>query len=122
MTVKFRQSIEKRIIQRLIKDVLASGKRISVSLERGFDIDEMLLGSTNPKAILAEVLAGDECLLFIQPPDGPTTEDGQVVSDGWVYLVFGNDGFDVISDYTTNLSELLVGTNAFAERLENNLG
>ncbi len=33
--------------------------------------------------------------------------DGQP-SLGWVYLVYGNDGYDVVNDYTTNLDELFM--------------
>jgi len=35
-----------------------------------------------------------------------------------VYFVLGNSGWDVISDYTTNLEALLAGANALAESLE----
>jgi hypothetical protein len=37
--------------------------------------------------------------------------------DGWVFFVYGNNGPDVINDYTTNLEPALVKTNALADRL-----
>jgi len=37
---------------------------------------------------------------------------------GWVYFVYGNDGWDVVSDYTTNLEAVLKGSGELAERLE----
>lgn len=119
--IKLRQSIEKRILTQFVKDALASNKRLAVSLERGYDLDEMLLGSTNKKAILAAALAGDDCHIFVQATEGPTSKDGQVVSEGWVYFVWGNDGFDCISDYTTNLEKLLMGANQLASKIEETL-
>ena len=33
-------------------------------------------------------------------------------------LIYGNDGWDVVNDYTTNLEPLLAGATAEADRLE----
>lgn len=35
---------------------------------------------------------------------------------GWVYFVFGNDGYDCISDYSTKLEEFLKPVMAVADR------
>jgi hypothetical protein len=37
---------------------------------------------------------------------------------GWVRLVFGNSGHDLVSDFTTNLDDFLAPANALAESLE----
>jgi hypothetical protein len=108
--------LEKRVVRRLVKDALAAGHRLAVSLERGYDVKEMLLGSRDVDKIMEEAFAGDEAHIFVQPAEGPTVEDGRVVSEGWVYIVLGNEGWDVISDYTTNLESLLAGANAIAEK------
>ena len=39
------------------------------------------------------------------------------VYKGWIHLVFGNDGCDLISDYTTNLESFLEPVNKVAELL-----
>ncbi len=120
MSIKMRQMVEREIVTVLVDSILSNGKRIAVSLERGFDTDDMLLGSTDNVAILEAAMAGDDCHLFVQPATGPTLECGRtrVVSEGWVYLVFGNDGWDVISDYTTNLEYLMGPVNAVIEKYE----
>lgn len=118
MSVKMRQEVEHKIVGRFVDDALKAGHRLAVSLERGYDLDEMLLGSTDRKKILSEAFAGDDCHIFVQAADGPTIEDGQVVSIGWVYLVFGNDGWDVVSDYTTNLESLLTGANKISKKYQ----
>ena len=117
MSVAMRQRVEKTIVTAFVRDALAAGKRLAVSLERGYDLEEMLLGSTDRKKILEEAFAGDECHIFVQPAEGPTVDkNGQVVSEGWVYCVFGNDGWDVISDYTTNLEPLLKNAQKLSDR------
>lgn len=117
MKIERRQEIERRIVRRFVKDALKAGNRLGVSLDRGYDAEDgMLLGSTDVKKIMDEAFAGDEAHIFVQPKDGPTVEDGAVVSCGWVYIVLGNDGWDVISDYTTNLEDLLKGANALSEK------
>lgn len=52
-----------------------------------------------------------------------TDEDRLIASKGgiavgWVYFVYGNDGWDVINDYTTNLEDALTPVNAFCKELE----
>lgn len=117
MSVKMRQLVEREIVGQFVKDALAAGYRLAVSLDRGYDIDEMLIGSTDEAKIMEEAFAGDECHIFVQPGSGKTiTDDGRIVSEGWVFCVMGNDGWDVISDYTTNLEELLTGANKISDK------
>lgn len=113
-----KRAIEQAIVARFVDDALAADKRLAVSLERGYDVEDMLLGSRDKAAILLEAFSGDEAHIFVQPAEGPTVEDGQVVSEGWVYIVLGNDGYDVISDYSVNIEPLLAGANKLAESLE----
>ncbi len=118
MNIETRQKVERQIINRFVTDALAAKYRLAVSLERGYDVEDMLLGSRDKKKIVDEAMAGDEAHIFVQPADGALTENGSVVSVGWVYVVLGNDGWDVVSDYTTNLEELLTGANELASKLE----
>ena len=43
-------------------------------------------------------------------------KDGKYV--GWVMLVMGNSGHDLISDYTTNLEDFLKPANELSDKLE----
>lgn len=106
MSVAMRREVEEKIVGAVVDAALKAGYRLAVSLERGYDTDEMLLGSTDRAKIMEEAFAGDDCHIFIQPAEGELLDEGTVVSLGWVYCVFGNDGWDVISDYTTNLDKL----------------
>ena len=45
MSVKMRQEVERKIVGQFVRDALAAGHRLAVSLQKGYDIGEMLLGS-----------------------------------------------------------------------------
>jgi len=106
MSVAMRIEVERKIVRAFVTSALDAGYRLSVSLERGFDVDEMLLGSTNRSEIINEAFAGDECHIFVHAPTGDLVEDGEINSIGWVQFVYGNEGWDVLSNYTTNLDKL----------------
>ncbi len=116
--VRNRIRIERLVVSRFVKDALRAGHRLAVSYERGYDLDEMLIGSTNYRKIMEAAFAGDECHIFVQYKTGPTVTKGVVMSKGWVYFVFGNGGWDVISDYTVNLEKLLEGAEEVARKYE----
>lgn len=109
MSVKMRQEVEKKIVGAFVDAALKAGYRLSVSLERGYDIEDMLIGSTDQDKIMEEAFAGDDCHIFVSEATGELIDDGngdRVISIGWVYCVYGNDGWDVISDYSCHLDDL----------------
>jgi hypothetical protein len=116
-----RQRTERRIVRQFVVEALSAGHSLSVSLENGYDTEDMLLSSKKIKDIMDEAFGGDECHIFVHEGiDDPKDAiiGGQLNSIGWVHLVFGNDGWDVIANYTTNLEELLAPANKLAESLE----
>jgi hypothetical protein len=82
--------IERRICSALIKQVLADGHALSV-----FDGEEWTVDNSRVAAVIRDALF-------------TTDSDELVVSDlsgkriGWFSLIYGNDGYDVISDHTAN--------------------
>ena len=98
MSVRMRQRVEKMIARRVILDGLKAGFAFNVN--NGGDENELPANSTNVKEILAAMFAtDDEYLLFYKP--------GENRRIGWVRFVYGNGGWDVISDYTTNLTKFI---------------
>ena len=120
MQVKIRQVIERAIATQFVRDALAAGYRLSVSLERGYDTDEMLLGSTDEAEILEAMFAGDDCHVFIQAAEGPLLIDNNIADLGWVYFVMGNNGTDVICNSLSNVltESLLSGAEALANKID----
>jgi hypothetical protein len=96
MSVKMRQRVERNIARRLILDGLAAGYTIKVH-----NGEELLMPFNQvAKQILSLMFSVDEeHLLFYK-------DDKKI---GWVLFVYGNDGWDVISDYSTNLEDIMAG-------------
>ena len=63
--------------------------------------------SNKAKVVLDAMFAADEDYLLVH-------KDGRQI--GWVYFVYGNDGWDVVSDYTVNLEDLMKGANELADK------
>jgi hypothetical protein len=113
MNVKQRQSIEKQIARKIIKDALAAGYRVSVHDGE----DYAVVRSKKGAEIFAALCTTDDDRLFFS-----TEHEGRRA--GWVWLVYGNDGYDVICDYTATpeIERLLAGGLALAEKLEEKYG
>lgn len=95
---------EREIVKTLIDYALLAGFEIGVEVENDPENDAIYTRN----AYTAFEMLGSEA--------GWHTDDAHIYlrsapSDakpfGWVYLVFGNDGWDVISDYTTNLQHII---------------
>lgn len=103
MNVKTRISVENQIAKKVVKDLLAEGLNLHVISE-----GDRLLTSKDEKEILSLVLDLEEVSL-------------QTV-DGYVLLVFGNDGYDLIVDYSLSLEETLAEALKVSRRLEEKFG
>lgn len=98
--VQKRQKIERRIATAFIKSALAKG--YSFKIDNGGDESETIK-TTALQETLNAMFATDQEHLYI-------CKDGKAI--GWAFFVYGNDGWDVISDYTCNLDDLGVMTEA----------
>ena len=103
-SVTRRQKIESRIASRAISALLAAGYWLAVC--QG-DEDEQP-ASRYKRDIMKLLGECDEDRIIVY-------RDKTRV--GWVHLVYGNAGWDVISDYTTNLEPQLQAVNTYAETL-----
>src|SRR5882757_617287 len=104
ITDKRRLSMERRVALTLVRDILAAGHTISV-------YDSPALRSRDKRKIMEAMAASDEDTLFIRDAAGNNL--------GVVTLVYGNDGWDVISDHTDTpaMNALLANANAYADAL-----
>jgi hypothetical protein len=106
--VKHRQAIEKKIVSIIVTDALAQG--YTVAIDNGGDepTDKM----SDFKTIMAETMHTDEEALRFFDRNG--------VYIGSVFLVYGNDGFDAIADYSARdeIVKILGRAEAFAMTAE----
>ncbi|QFZ84577.1 hypothetical protein GFK26_18285 [Variovorax paradoxus] len=91
-----RITIEREIFRRTCAALLAAGYELRV-YEGG---DWACERTTDPVLLENSMMSTDEDWLKVYKP-------GQHISIGWVYFVYGNTGWDVINDQTTNLEEAL---------------
>jgi len=89
------QEMEQTIARAFVKSALALGYVININ--NGGDDDEIEL-SSNEEQILEAMFATDDEYLHL-------TKEGSDKRTRWCRFVYGNDGYDVICDYTTNLEE-----------------
>lgn len=101
--VRKRQLMEVRIASRIVEDACKAGYTISV--DNGGDDDEY--SGTDPIRIVHEMFATDQENLHLYG-----------LPRGVVVLVYGNSGYDVLSDYSVVLEPLLKGAIELAEKLE----
>lgn len=111
-----RIAVERRIVRKVVDDLLAKG--YALATDQG---DHRFYGECNPSrdraVILHELMQVDEEHLGVFDAKDATGVERVCQPFGWIYFVYGNDGYDVISDYTTNLEDQLKDVNAMAERL-----
>lgn len=82
--------IERRICFALVKQVLADGHALSV-----FDSEEWTVKSSRDEKLI-------RAALFTTESDELVVRDVDNNRLGWFQLTYGNDGYDVIGDYTAN--------------------
>ncbi len=107
MSIKMRQLVEKKIVRRMVSDLLKAG--FALNVDNGGDDMELPKPSTDKKLVLATLFATDDERLFVYKP----VECGGYV--GWVWFVYGNDGNDVINDYSVNMESHMAGVKKLAD-------
>lgn len=106
LAVRERQLVERRIVKAALDIFLEAGFRISVH-----DGEEVTLSKSRVrKDIVKAMFTTDEDSLFLYKPDGGARY-------GWIHFIYGNDGHDVICDYSCNLEELVEPVIALADKI-----
>jgi hypothetical protein len=93
-SVRRRFELEWDIALALVKSAIGH----SYTIEVDYGDDETVKGLTTVVDVMNVLFEADDEHLFLTGGD---------CGDGWIYLVYGNDGYDVISDYTVNLDPLM---------------
>lgn len=104
MSIKMRQMVEKKIYTKVIDVLLDAGFYLSIDNGDNSGNDYEVKNSKDRDVLLHGMYQTDEERLYVskRPKAGATPE---II--GWVYFVYGNDGWDVISDYTVNLEKYI---------------
>ena len=104
MNPSIRMGIEQKIIRRAVTDILGKGYKISLydggdfTVKRSADLNLILNATQTTDRDMLKVYEGDELI-------------------GTIILIYGNDGHDVIADYSLSLEEVLKGASLLADEL-----
>lgn len=106
--IAHRQKLERTIVETIVREAIRKGYSIS-----GFDgEDDIFQRLTNVDEIMKNMMHVDEETLTFHRPDGTYA--------GFVFLVYGNDGWDAISDHTASeeMEDILWAAIRYAETAE----
>jgi len=111
-----RSKIDPSIRPRITVERAVFRKTITLLIDAGYELrvheggDWACERTTNHKVLMEAIMSTDEDRLYVYRPD-------DVVPFGWVFFVYGNSGWDVLNDHTTNLSEVLEPVDAYVDEL-----
>src|SRR5690349_10259819 len=95
-----RLGVEGEIVSKAVDVLLAAGYALATDQADG-PLVPRKDQRRDAAAIKTELMETDDERLYVFAADDP------VRPIGWLYFVYGNEGWDVLSDYTTNLEEVL---------------
>lgn len=105
-SIKHRQAIELAIVAAFVNQVIRAGYSISV-----YDGEETTVTKCrNVDLVIKAMMTSNNDFLTVYAPNHE--------KQGWAEFIYGNDGFDVISDYGTGIEFLMTDANRIAERAE----
>lgn len=111
-SVACRMKIEELIVKQAVRDLLAAGYLLGIN-----DGEEITIHhSRDFEAIAAKLFTTDEDYIYIYILGD---DDRDPRPQYWVRCIYGNSGYDVLSDYSTHLEPALKGANELADRIEN---
>jgi hypothetical protein len=107
---KLRHECERKIASQCINDLHDAGYGITVN---GGEEDTVVNSLDHNEVLNAMFTTDEDWLYAVDPKTG--------IQQGWVRFIYGNDGPDVINDYTINLDTVLARTMELADREEERL-
>jgi hypothetical protein len=107
--LRARIALERKIAKTIVEDALRAGYALNV--QNGGETEELPNPSADPKLVLKTMFQTDDEYLMVY-----NSITGKHV--GWVRFIYGNDGWDVVNDYTVNLEPLMSRANAISDKAE----
>lgn len=109
--IKARIVVERAVVRHAANALLAAGYRLR--LHDGEDWATAM--TSHISDVMREIGACDEESLYVWHPSTEPGKEGRPA--GRLFLVYGNDGWDVIADHSVALEEVLKSTSDYAETL-----
>lgn len=106
-----RITIERRVVRRAVRALIAAGYHVAV--DNGEELSCRYTQRVTD--VMAAIQQTDVEWLRVGKPSAITA--GKFARVGTVALVYGNDGWDVLADYSLNLEDVLAPVNEYADTL-----
>lgn len=107
MSIRSRIDAERKICRRTIRELHAAGYEMRVHSGDEFETKR----AETESGLMRALFNLDDAWLLVH-------HKGQRKAFGWVRFVFGNDGWDVVSDYTTNLEAVMDTITQYSRQFE----
>jgi hypothetical protein len=104
------ESMERQIVKALVNEAFKRGFT-TITIDNGGDAGEDIT-CTNTKEVMASIRQTDEEHMFFVHPNFFSHPPLSV------YLVYGNDGYDVIADHSVSLNEMIDTIQPLIDTLE----
>lgn len=108
---RHRINLEEKVVTAIVDAALKAGYLVTVD-DGGDDGEYAIEDSADRKAILDALMNTDEDVIILAPKPGVALRSGSIS------LVYGNSGWDVISDYHTRLEAFIAPIQRIAEGLD----
>lgn len=104
------ESMERQIIKALVTEAFKRGFTKIIIDNMGDNESDDFITCTDTKEVMASIRQTDEEHMFFVHPDSPKMP--------CVFLVYGNDGYDVIADNSSSLNEMIETLDPLIHTLE----
>jgi len=105
MTVAQRQNAEKQVVGKLLDEALKNNLTFRLHDGEAWATEK----TTDKDIILNAIMSVDDETLYFYTADGERS--------GWVRLIYGNDGWDVLADNSQKIDYILPPVTQFANEL-----
>lgn len=117
--IRARQTMERAVIRHACTALIAAGCYLRV--DNG---EELVTPHTNKlNEVMDAIMQTDEEHIHVYKRHGVVHKKHGFEFNklGWIFLVYGNAGWEVIADHTVSLGELLASTDAYTDQLADGL-
>lgn len=114
--VRERIIVERAVVRHACNAIFAAGAQYTIRIHNG---EAWACDNTRDiKVVMAAIMQTDEEYIYVYSKTGVNAKRGfPYTKIGWILLVYGNDGWDVIADHTVTLQGILKSTDTFVDTL-----
>ena len=108
---QFNMARPTKIVKAFIRAAIKAGYEVAIDNGGNCDMEYEVGFTQDAKALYHGIFQTDEDMLYVRKP-------GQINPSGWLRFIYGNDGYDVLNDYTVNLEPLYAAVSPLIDKYE----